>query len=158
MLRPTTATITRSAESLSNMVTSGFHTHLDQCGLAALQKHKWYPPSPPALFHISCWWISFQAVPFRYFVSHFYTLSQWHPASFPRAALRRVLLLPTQKGGGWGLHFLLQPKQRILSQPSYLCLKMQIHQRTKGKGWGLLKSGFWAIICPKKCFTCLPHT
>lgn len=46
---------------------------------------------------------------------------------------------PPRRDGAEDSTSFMQTKQWILSQPSYLCLKMQIHQRTKGKGWGLLR-------------------
>lgn len=55
-----------------------------------------------------------------------------------------------QGEGNKGLTCLMQPKQCILPQSSYLQLKMQACQRTKGKGWGLLTNGFWAKSVPNR--------
>lgn len=145
MLRPTAATIAHSAEYLSNMSYIRF-----PYPSGSVQKHKWYPPSPPAQFHISCWWISFQTVPFRYFAQFLQVTFILCPSGIlhlswglTRAALRRVLLLPTQKRWGWGLHCLHAVKTTYPFPTQLSLFKDANRPEDKREGMGIVN--IWTL-------------
>lgn len=89
MLRPTSATIACSAESRSNMFYIRFPYPSGSVWSGCCSETQMIPtqsssPSPYFLLVNIFPECTFQVF-FPGFASHLYTLSQWHPASFPRA-------------------------------------------------------------------------
>lgn len=156
MLRPTTATIAHNAKSLSNMIYIRFLYSSGSVWLDPSSETQMTPTqfSSPIQYLLLVNTLPYHTLQFfcPVFVSDLHTPPQQHPAStqgFEKGCSQEgCWLLPTE--GVWGSTCLMQPNQHILPQPSYLCLKIQIHQRAKGKGWGLLRCNFWAKICPKQ--------